>query len=133
DFLGDTAPLRAALAVAESRNLRGLIVQVLDPVEEVFPFDGRTRFESMSGHLAWETLRAGDLRADYLARLAARKDELATLARHAGWQFTTLHTDSPPAAGLLWLYAALGGGRRPLDGSAPHTGQAKVADAAAMK
>jgi uncharacterized protein (DUF58 family) len=112
DFLGDLGPLRAALATAEERNLHGLIVQVLDPVEEAFPFDGRTRFESMSGHLAWETLRAGDLRTDYLARLAARKDELALLARHAGWQTVTLHTDQPASAGLLWLYAALGGASR---------------------
>lgn len=108
DFLGDLAPLRAALETAEARHLRGLIVQVLDPVEEEFPFDGRTRFESMSGHLAWETLRAGDLRADYRARLAARKDEIARLARHAGWQATVLHTDQPATAGLLWLYHALG-------------------------
>jgi uncharacterized protein (DUF58 family) len=112
DFLGDLAPLRAALATAEERNLRGLIVQVLDPVEEAFPFDGRTRFESMSGHLAWETLRAGDLRSDYLARLAARKDELARLARHAGWQASVLHTDQPATTGLLWLYGALGRGER---------------------
>jgi uncharacterized protein (DUF58 family) len=108
DFLGDLAPLRAALATAEGRNLRGLIVQVLDPVEEAFPYDGRTRFESMSGHLAWETLRAGDLRVAYRDRLAARKDELRTLARHAGWQATVLHTDHPATAGLLWLYHALG-------------------------
>jgi len=108
DYLGDLAPLRAALASAEERNLRGLIVQVLDPVEEAFPFDGRTRFASMSGHLEWETLRAGDLRAPYLERLAARKDELARLARHAGWQTTVLHTDQPATAGLMWLYHALG-------------------------
>lgn len=112
DFLGDLAPLRAALAVAEARHLRGLIVQVLDPVEEAFPFDGRTRFESMSGHLHWETLRASDLRGDYLARLAARKAELAELARHAGWQVGLVHTDQPATAGLLWLYHALGAGRR---------------------
>ena len=108
DFLGDLAPLRTALAVAEERNLRGLILQVLDPVEEAFPFDGRTRFASMSGHLEWETLRASDLRGDYLARLAARKDELALLARHAGWQVGLIHTDQPAASGLLWLYHALG-------------------------
>jgi MoxR-like ATPase len=112
DFLGDLAPLRSALAIAAERHLRGLIVQMLDPVEEVFPFDGRTRFESMSGHLAWETLRAGDLRAAYRARLAARKDDLQRLARHAGWQAVTLHTDQPAAAGLLWLYHALGDGAR---------------------
>lgn len=112
DFLGDPAPIEAALNLAASRNLRGLLVQMLDPAEEGFPFDGRTRFESMSGHLSFETLRAGDLRGAYLARLAARKDLLSRLARHAGWQFTTLHTDSPPATGLSWLYHALSPGRR---------------------
>lgn len=112
DFLGDPAPVEAALNHAASRNLRGLLVQVLDPAEEAFPFDGRTRFESMSGHLSFETLRAGDLRAAYRERLAARKDLLAGMARHAGWQFTTLHTDRPAAAGLSWLYHALAPGRR---------------------
>jgi uncharacterized protein (DUF58 family) len=112
DFLGDPAPIEAALNLAASRNLRGLLVQVLDPAEEGFPFDGRTRFESMSGHLSFETLRAGDLRAAYRDRLAARKDLLSGLARNAGWQFTTLHTDSPAATGLSWLYHALSLGRR---------------------
>lgn len=112
DFLGDTAPVEAALRLASSRNMRGLLVQVLDPAEEGFPFDGRTRFESMSGHLSFETLRASDLRAAYRDRLAARKDLMAGLARHAGWQFTTLHTDSPAATGLSWLYNALATGRR---------------------
>ncbi|HHX91960.1 MAG TPA: DUF58 domain-containing protein, partial [Paracoccus sp.] len=112
DFLGDPAPVEAALNQAARRDLRGLLVQVLDPAEEAFPFDGRTRFESMSGHLSFETLRAGDLRAAYRQRLAARKDLLAGMARHAGWQFTTLHTDRPAAAGLSWLYHALAPGRR---------------------
>ncbi|MDO9503679.1 hypothetical protein [Falsiroseomonas sp.] len=112
DFLGDPAPFEAALNNAASRNLRGLLVQVLDPAEEGFPFDGRTRFESMSGHLSFETLRAGDLRTAYRDRLAARKDLLSGFARSAGWQFTTLHTDSPAAAGLSWLYHALSLGRR---------------------
>ncbi len=112
DFLGDPAPIQTALSLSASRNLRGLLVQMLDPAEEGFPFDGRTRFESMSGHLSFETLRAGDLRAAYRDRLAARKDLLANLARNAGWQFTTLHTDSPAATGLSWLYHALALGRR---------------------
>jgi uncharacterized protein (DUF58 family) len=112
DFLGSLDPVEAALDLAAARNLRGMLVQVLDPVEESFPFDGRTRFESMSGHLSFETLRAGDLRTAYRDRLAERKDRLATLARSGGWQFTTLHTDSAPAGGLLWLWHALGGGWR---------------------
>jgi len=112
DFLGPLDAVEAALEHAAARNLRGMLVQVLDPVEESFPFDGRTRFESMSGHLFFETLRAGDLRTAYRDRLAERKDRLAQLARSVGWQATTLHTDSAPASGLLWLWHALGGGWR---------------------
>ncbi|WP_370206587.1 DUF58 domain-containing protein [Pararhodobacter marinus] len=112
DFLGALDPIEQALALAAARTMRGILVQVLDPVEEGFPFDGRTRFESMSGHMAFETLRAGDLKAAYLERLAQRKDRLQALARQSGWHATTLHTDRPASEGLLWLYQALGGGRR---------------------
>ncbi len=111
DFLGDLGGIETALGQGAQRHLRGVLVQVLDPAEEEFPFDGRTRFESMSGHLAFETLRAGDLRAAYQERLARRRDQLARLARHAGWDVATLHTGTPASVGLLWLYNLVGGGR----------------------
>jgi len=43
----------------------------------------------------------------YLERLAERKDRLQHIARTAGWQFTTHHTDAPATDALLWLYSAL--------------------------
>lgn len=107
DFLGDIAGVEAAMGRAADRGIRGALVQVLDPQEEAFPFDGRTIFESMGGSLRHETLKAGDLKARYLDRLAERKDRLAALARSAGWQFTTHHTATAPATALLWLYGAL--------------------------
>lgn len=108
DFLGDPTAIEAALTEAADRGVRGALVQVLDPVEESFPFDGRTIFESMSGALRYETRKAGSLRNRYLDRLAERKDRLATLARRTGWQFTTHHTDGSASAALLWLYHAIG-------------------------
>lgn len=107
DFMGDIAPVRAALTGAADRGISGALVQVLDPTEEAFPFDGRTIFESMGGTMRHETLKAGDLRARYLDRLAARKDELRALALATGWQYTLHHTGQPAAAALLWLYTAL--------------------------
>jgi uncharacterized protein (DUF58 family) len=111
DFLGDPAGVEAALTRAADAGVRGALVQVLDPVEEAFPFDGRTIFESMSGALRHETLRAGDLRGRYLERLAERKDRLAALARLTGWQYLCHHSAEPPLGALLWLYHALEGGR----------------------
>lgn len=111
DFMADPAGVEAALGHAADRGVRGVLLQVLDPVEEAFPFDGRTIFESMGGTVAHETRKAGDLRDRYLERLAERKARLASLAEQAGWLFTTHHTGDPAQSALLWLYAALGKGR----------------------
>ena len=107
DFLGDLDPVEKAVLKAADRGITGAIVQVLDPQEESFPFDGRTIFQSMSGTLEHETLKAGDLRTRYLDRLAARKDQLSTLARKAGWHYSSHHTDAPASSALMWLYQAL--------------------------
>ncbi len=107
DFLGDPAPVERAVAEAAARGVGGALLQVLDPQEEAFPFEGRTVFESVGGSLRHETLKAGDLRSRYLDRLAERKARLAGLARRAGWSFATHHTDAPAVRALLWLYLAL--------------------------
>lgn len=107
DFLGPLDGVEEALARAAARNARGVLLQVLDPAEEAFPFDGRTVFESMTGTTRFETLEARGLRDAYLARLAERKARLADLARASGWMFHTHHTGDPPQSALLWLYRAM--------------------------
>lgn len=107
DFLGPIEPVEAALTQAADRGVRGALLQVLDPAEEAFPFDGRTVFESMSGGLKHETLQASALRDRYLTRLAERKDRLTALARLTGWQFHCHHTGESAQAALLWLYGAM--------------------------
>lgn len=107
DFLGDIDAVGAALTKSADKGVKGAILQVLDPQEEAFPFDGRTIFESMGGGIRHETMKAGDLRSRYLDRLAARKAALADLARVTGWQYHCHHTDASAASALLWLYGAM--------------------------
>ena len=111
DFLGDLAPVEGSLALAAAQGVKGVLIQVLDPAEEEFPFDGRTIFVSMGGSVSHETQRAGDLRSRYLQRLAERKARLAGIARAAGWHFLSHHTGQPAQSALLWAYRALEGGR----------------------
>jgi len=111
DFMGDIAAVRTALTKAADRGVRGVLLHVLDPAEEAFPFRGRTVFESMGGTIEHETLKAADLKERYLERLATRKAELQHLCSVAGWQYGLHHTDSSAQAGLLWIWRALDGGR----------------------
>jgi uncharacterized protein (DUF58 family) len=112
DFLGPLEGLEIALAFAADRGVRGVLVQILDPAEEGFPFSGRTVFESMGGSLSHETQSAAALRERYLARLAERKDRLSALARAVGWHYACHHSGDPAQSALLWAYQALAGGKR---------------------
>ncbi|WP_425051710.1 DUF58 domain-containing protein [Psychromarinibacter sp. S121] len=107
DFMGDLGPLETQLAKAADRGVRGVLYQVLDPIEEAFPFDGRTIFESMGHTVRHETLKAGDLRDRYLERLAERKARLDELAHVTGWQYACHHTGDSAQSALLWIYGAL--------------------------
>lgn len=110
DFLGDMSEVELALGKAADRGVRGVLLQVLDPTEEAFPFQGRTIFESVGGTLRHETLKAGDLRDRYLDRLATRKADLNRLCRATGWHLGLHHTDQSAQSALLWIYRALDGG-----------------------
>lgn len=110
DFLGDITAVEAALTKAADRGVRGVLLQVLDPTEEEFPFQGRTIFESVGRSMAHETLKAGDLRTRYLDRLAARKDRLDRICRLTGWQYQCHHTNTSAQSALLWVYRAMDGG-----------------------
>ena len=107
DFMGDIEAVEAALAKAADRGVRGVLMQVLDPAEESFPFHGRTIFESAGKTRRHETLKASELKDKYLEKLAERNERLRHLCAVTGWQFTTHHTDASAQTALLWLHRAL--------------------------
>lgn len=111
DFLGPFEPLERALSKAADRGVHGVLLQVLDPAEERFPFAGRTRFESVTGALSHETLKAASLRQQYLDRLAERRDALEHLCRTTGWRIGQHHSDTPALSALMWLYHAMDRGQ----------------------
>ncbi len=109
DFMGPRDAVFPALTAAAGQGVRGIYVQILDPVEEEFPFTGRTRFESVGREVRHETDQATALRERYLERLAERRDDLREMARRTGWQLILHRTDQSPRMALLQLYTILGG------------------------
>lgn len=107
DFLGDPKPYAQFLSHAAALGVRGAMLQILDPNEEVFPFSGALLFRSASGAIQHDTRDADGLRQAYLARLHERRQMLSELARDCGWQFGTHDTASTPAQGLLWIASVL--------------------------
>ncbi len=108
DFLGENENILAPMQAAAERAGTGCIVQILDPAEEEFPFDGRVIFESMGGAIKFETHRANGLRESYQTRLAERTELLETFARQSGWRFIRHRTSDSATNLLLWLYMSIG-------------------------
>jgi uncharacterized protein (DUF58 family) len=109
DFMGPRDTVFDALRYAADSGVSGAYVQVMDPWEEGFPFDGRLIFESMGGAVEFETQRAAALRDAYRQRLVERRAALNDMARRASWRSLSHRTDESPRKALLWLYTAIGG------------------------
>ena len=107
DFLDPPEALDGAVRRLAGLGAGGCLMQVLDPAEETLPFRGRARFAGMEGEGEPLIGRVEAVRAEYRARLAARRESLAALARRAGWTFLAHRTDRRPETALLALYIAL--------------------------
>jgi uncharacterized protein (DUF58 family) len=110
DFLSETETTRDRLRTLAGRGAALHLLQVFDPAEEVFPYEGRLEFRDPESGATWLTERAGGLRDGYRARLAAHRGLLQGFARAAGSSFAVHHTDRPAVEGLLFLQSRLSGG-----------------------
>lgn len=107
DFLGNWDALMASISSVADQDVQGVLIQILDPFEVAFPFNGRTIFESMKSTLSFESRRADALKKDYLDRLAQRQYALENLAAKTGWRYLQHTTDTSAQSALLWAYNAL--------------------------
>jgi uncharacterized protein (DUF58 family) len=103
DLLDPAPDLGARLGVVAASGARAHLLQVLDPIEETFPFDGRTEFVDTEGGARFTAGRAEAFREEYLARLARHRAELAELARATGGAFLAHRTDRAATGTLLSL------------------------------
>ena len=109
DFLDPVDTWAETFSALASSNARTHLVQILDPVEERFPFGGRNRFVDPESGIAFLVGKAEAWRTGYVDALAAQKEALATAARRLGTSLIVHHTDRPAAPALLTLSGGLSG------------------------
>jgi uncharacterized protein (DUF58 family) len=110
DFLSPPEEMETIIRGYAGRGVGGHLLQVLDPVEEDLPFEGRTEFEGVEGEGRLVVSRVEGLRDLYISKLASQRAALRQLTRAAGWTFTQHRTDRPPQVPLLTLYELLSTG-----------------------
>jgi uncharacterized protein (DUF58 family) len=109
DFLSPLGEIENTLRRLARSGLSGHLVHIIDPVEEEFPFNGRTRFESPAGRVSEVFGRAENLQSAYRTRFRAHAQTLRDLASRLGWGYLAHRTDKRPETALIALFEALGG------------------------
>ena len=107
DFLEPPDQVAERMQLLASAGVAGHMIQVLDPAEEVLPYEGRLEFVGMAGDVRWLADRTETLREAYRAELGHHRDALQALARSLGWSFVVHHTDRPATEPLLSLIMRL--------------------------
>ncbi|MEX0852015.1 MAG: DUF58 domain-containing protein [Bauldia sp.] len=107
DFLDPIDELEAILDSVLKSGVRAHLVQVFDPIEETFPYAGRTEFLDPETGVRHVVSRAEQYRDDYRTRLQALRERLGTLCQRLDWTFLVHRTDRPATEPLLALHARL--------------------------
>jgi uncharacterized protein (DUF58 family) len=113
DFLSPLPALENVLRRFMHSGLGGYLVHVIDPAEEDFPYEGRTRFEAPGGEMTETLGRAEAVASSYRARFRAHSETVALLARRQGWTYLAHRTDRSPQTALVALYAEMSGASHP--------------------
>jgi uncharacterized protein (DUF58 family) len=113
DFLCPLPALENVLHRFMQSGVGGYLVHIVDPAEEDFPYEGRTRFEAPGGEMSETLGRAESVASSYRSRFRAHAETVALLARRQGWTYLAHRTDRSPQTALVALYAEMSGAAHP--------------------
>jgi uncharacterized protein (DUF58 family) len=106
DFAEESEDVLKMLEPLFARGIRGHMVEVIDPVEEDFPYAGRKDFYDPESGTRISAGRAQTVADEYRAEFLARRELLRNAAKQHGWSYTVSRTDKPVTATLLTLHSA---------------------------
>jgi uncharacterized protein (DUF58 family) len=112
DFLSPLSEVEAVARSYAAGGVKGHLLQIVDPAEELLPYDGRTRFDGLEGEDSWILSRVETVREPYRKRFKAQCEGLESIARRLDWGHSVHRTDRSPNTALLALYLAMTQDRR---------------------
>ena len=110
DFLDPVETNTNKLTSLFKLGARGHIVQMIDPVEEVFPYTGRVEFRDPETAQKFTIGNAQSLKQDYEQEVASRSEALRQSTNKLGWSYTKHHTDKLASEVLARLHLQLSEG-----------------------
>jgi uncharacterized protein (DUF58 family) len=107
DFWSPTSEVTGTIAVLGGGGAGGHAIQIVDEVEETFPYSGRIEFEEPEGAGSITVGRAEVWAADYIERVARHRAAIRAESARRGWSFAIHRTNRPASELLLSLHAQM--------------------------
>jgi uncharacterized protein (DUF58 family) len=107
DFLEPVEELAGRLAPWIGAGVRGCLLQIADPAEELLPYGGRVLFEGLENDGRALVGNVAAARGRWQEIWRAHREEIERLAGRQGWRALRHRTDASAQAALLALYQAL--------------------------
>ena len=118
DFFDPIDEIEKILEPIAASGATAHLIQIVDPIEETFPFAGRVEFRDPETGTTHVLDRTEQHRGEYERLLAAHRDRLARICRRLDWTFLIHRTDRPATDPLLALDARLADRRGAIGGQA---------------
>lgn len=110
DLWSPIGDVHRTIAQLSATGAHGHVVQVVDPVEETFPYSGRIEFVEPEGGESITAGRAETWRADYTLKVEKHRADIRRETDRLGWTFGIHRTDRPASELLLALHSRMGAG-----------------------
>ncbi|MEM9276983.1 MAG: DUF58 domain-containing protein [Pseudomonadota bacterium] len=107
DFLDPVDEIEEQLTGLFKQGARGHVVQMIDPVEEVFPYRGRVEFQDPESGMKFTAGNAETLKSEYERELATRTAAMRQTVNSLGWSYIRHHTDRLASQALVSLHTHL--------------------------
>lgn len=107
DFFDPLDEIEKVLEPITRSGTRAHLLQIVDPIEETFPFTGRVEFRDPESGATHVLDRTELHRGEYERLLAAHRDRLMRICRRLDWTFLVHRTERPATDPLLALDARL--------------------------
>lgn len=92
DFLMPLEEVKIMINNLARRGIRGMVIHVIDPAEENFPYAGRTEFHDVEGNNKLTFGRAQSVKNDYVKIFNEHKQAIKEICKNARWLHMTHHT-----------------------------------------
>jgi uncharacterized protein (DUF58 family) len=107
DFWSPISEIHDLLGGLSASGAHGMLLQIVDPAEETFPYSGRIEFVEPEGAGVITAGRAETWAQDYVARVALHRDQIRAETSRLGWMFSTHTTSRSAAELLLYLHGSM--------------------------